>query len=136
MKKVTIKFLAFLLASIMLLSCFVACGEVVEPSGSEQATNPSDSGEANTEGGTVDEAAQALDLLGTVDYGQNEFVILHGELYKSEIWGESGVVDKENGGDQLINDAVYERNTLLEDKCNLVFGHLERTSAAMQSSVA
>ena len=135
MKNTMLKLLALLMACLMVFSCFVACGE--------SSDNPADSKEgdskkpedAATEEDTVDEVSEALSALDEIDWGGEEFSILHAERYESEIWGENKVVDKENGGDQLINDAVYERNTLLEDKCKLVFNHVAQPDAAIQKTV-
>lgn len=136
MKKVTLKLLALLLASLMVLSTFAACGKPEDPAGEQESTTAAASDEAGTnEEATVDEAAEALELLSDIDWGGEEFAILHAERYESEIWGENKVVDKEEGGDQLINDAVYERNTLLEEKCKLTFNHIAQPDASMQSTV-
>ena len=135
MKNTMLKLLALLMACLMVFSCFVACGESTEnPDGTQQGETqkPDD---AVTENETQDEVSQALEALDEIDWGGEEFTILHAEMYQSEIWGENKVVDKENGGDQLINDAVYERNTLLEDNCKLVFNHIAKPGEAMQSSV-
>ncbi len=144
MKHLAIRVLSVLLACMMLLTSFVACGETGENSNNQnegketsaatQAPDASD-GEGNVESETVNEVEDALSSLGDIDFGDEEFCILHGEMYQSEIWGENKVIDKENGGDQLINDAVYERNTLLEEKCNLVFNHIAKPDSAMQSTV-
>ena len=135
MKNVMLKLLASLMACLMIFSCFVACGEGEDdPAESKPGESQNSGGPAN-EDATISEVDEALNSLDEIDWGGEEFTILHAEMYQSEIWGENEVVDKENGGDQLINDAVYERNTLLEDKCKLVFNHIAKPGGAMQSSV-
>lgn len=135
MKNVTLKLLALLLAVLMIGSCFVACGETTDDPANTQEGDTKKPDEVATEQETLDEVSEALNSLDEIDWGGEEFVILHTENFENEIWGENGIVDKENGGDQLINDAVYERNTLLEDKCKLVFDHIAKPMASMQSSV-
>lgn len=131
MKNTMLKLLSLLLACLMLFSCLVACGDNIE----DPTDDESKGSEALSEGETLDEASAALATLGDVDYGGEEFVVMYNEVYKNEIWGEKGIISSEEGGDQLINDAVYERNMLLEDTCKLVFNHLPVSSEAMQSTV-
>ena len=119
MKTKLTKLLSLILAGLMLLSCFIACGDNGE--GAEDKT----SGEAATEGETTDPVQAALDDLGDIDYGGREFTVLYGAGQKEENYGVNETVDKDGGASQIINDAVYERNTLLEERCNLVYGNVE-----------
>ena len=107
MKTKLTKLLSLLLAGLMLLSGFVACAD--------QTDDPADqtSGEAATEGETQDPVQAALDNLGEIDYGGREFTVLYGSGQKEENYGVNETVDKDGGASQIINDAVYERNTLL-----------------------
>ncbi len=116
MKSVALKALSLLLATLMLLSTLVACG-VTEDTPSSEST----AGEATTEGETMDSAKQALEALGDIDWGGEEFAVLYHNAFKNEVYGENGVVDKEGGSSQVINDAVYTRNSLFEDRCNLTW---------------
>ncbi len=135
MKNTMLKLLSLLLACLMLFSCLVACGESEDNPAESKESESKKPEEGATENETADEVSEALNSLDEIDWGGEEFSILHAERYQNEIWGENKVVDKENGGDQLINDAVYERNTLLEEKCKLVFNHVAKPDDAMQSSV-
>ena len=72
MKTKLTKLACLLLAGLMLLSCFIACGDNGE--GTEDKT----SGEAVTEGDTVDSVQAALDELGDIDYGGRDFTVLYG----------------------------------------------------------
>ena len=136
MKNAIIKLISLMLAVLMLASAFTACGLSAENNGEKENEDGTKAGdEALSEGETLSEDQEALNALDEIDYGGKDFVIMHAERFESEIWGENKVVDKENGGDQLINDAVYERNTLLEEKCKLVFGHIATPDAAMQQTV-
>jgi len=129
MKSVALKILSLLLATLMLLSTLVACGVTEDhPSGESTAA-----GEAATEGETVDPTKQALDELGEIDWGGEEFAVLYHGNFKNEVYGENGVVDKEGGSSQVINDAVYTRNSLFEDRCNLTWATVEATD--MNSAV-
>ncbi len=137
MKNKTVKLISLLLACLMLLSTLAACGENTEqPAGDTQGVDAGTKEEVGTEEEeTVDEAAAALAALGEIDYGDEEFCILHTDIYQNEIWGENKVVDKNGGADQVINDAVYERNVKLEELCKLEFNHLAMPAASMSSSI-
>ena len=130
MKTKLTKLLSLLLAGLMLLSGFVACAD--------QTDDPAEqtSGEAATEGETQDPVQAALDDLGEIDYGGREFTVLYGAGQKEENYGVNETVDKDGGASQIINDAVYERNTLLEERCNLVYGNLEGDVPTMAKTEA
>ena len=119
MKTKLTKLLCLLMAGLILLSGLVACGDTNE--GTEDKT----SGESVTEGETADPVQAALDDLGDIDYGGRDFNVLYGGAQKEENYGVNETVDKDGGASQIINDAVYERNTLLEERCNLVYGNIE-----------
>lgn len=129
MKTKLTKLFCLVLAGLMLLSCFVACGDETDRPGEQT------SGEAVTEGDTVDKVQAALDGLGEIDWGGEDFTILHLDSFKGEVYAENGTVDKEGGSSQVINDAVYERNSLFEDRCNLVFKTIEKDASAVSTSV-
>ena len=114
MKSVTMKVLTALLAILMVVSTFVACANTTNtPKGESTA------GGTAAEGETQDPTEIALDELGEIDWGGKEFAVLYHSAFKNEVYGENGVVDKEGGSSQVINDAVYTRNSLFEDRCNL-----------------
>lgn len=128
MKSVATKILALLLATLMLVSTFVACGNTTDtPEGESTA------GEAATEAETQDPTQVALNELGEIDWGGEEFAVLYHGSFKGEVYGENGVVDPEGGSSQVINDAVYNRNSLFEDRCNLQWATIEATD--MNSAV-
>ncbi len=130
MKTKLTKLACLLLAGLMLLSCFVACGDQTDDPSGEQT-----SGGAVTEGETVDEVQLALDELGEIDWGGEDFTVLYMESFKGEVYAENGTVDKDGGASQVINDAVYERNSLFEDRCNLVFKNMGKDASAVMTSV-
>ena len=119
MKELSVKLLSLLLAGLMLLSCLVACGEPTESDPSDSQGESTQAAESNTE--TQDIAQVALDALGEIDFGKKTFGVLYSENFKSEVYAENSIVDSSGGDDQVINDAVYQRNTLLEELCNLTF---------------
>ena len=129
MKTKLTKLFCLVLAGLLLLSCFVACGDETDQP-SEQTSDG-----AVTEGDTVDEIQAALDGLGEIDWGGDDFTILYCDTFKGEVYAENGTVDKDGGSSQVINDAVYERNSLFEDRCNLVFKSIGKDAAAVNTSV-
>ena len=122
MKTKVTKLLCLLLAGLMLVTAFVGCAENIDTPTEKQT-----SGEAVTEGETRDPVQGALDDLGDIDWKGNEFAVLYNGTFKGEVDAENGTVDKEGGASQVINDAVYERNSLFEDRCNLVWSTVEAT---------
>ena len=114
-----IRFLSLLLALLMVASVFVACGETEEPGA--QTDGDATSGAAVTEQETdpVEDALTAL--RGEVDWGGKDFGILYvNEFgYTEEVEAEQSVTNESSSS--VINDAVFERNTLFEEYCNLTF---------------
>ena len=114
-----IRFLSLLLALLMVASVFVACGETEEPG--VQTDGDATNGAAVTEQETdpVEDALTAL--RGEVDWGGKDFGILYvNEFgYTEEVEAEQSVTNESSSA--VINDAVFERNTLFEEYCNLTF---------------
>ena len=128
MKTKFIKLLCLLMAGLLLLSTFVACGLGDEPSG--------ESGdETAAESETANELQAALDELGEISWGGEEFSVLYMDSFKNEVYAEGGTVDKEGGSSQVINDAVFERNTLFAERCNLVFKTVEKDASGVNTAV-
>ena len=128
MKTNLIKLLSLLMAGLLLLSTFVACGVSDESKDTEEAGSAAESE-------TADELQVALDELGDIDWGGGEFAVLYADVFKNEVYAEGGTVDQEGGASQVINDAVFERNTLFSELCKLEFVPIEKDAAAVTSSV-
>ena len=114
----TIRLLSLLLALLMVVSAFAACGQNTEDPGAESGSSANAATEEETN--PVEDALNAL--RGEVDWGGNDF----GIIYVNDIGGytEEVEAEPENGdetGSGVINDAVFERNTLFEEYCNLNF---------------
>jgi hypothetical protein len=114
-----IRYLCLLLALLMVASTFIACGETEEPGAEVQDTA---TGPAVTEEET-DPVEDALTALRTeVNWDGNEFGILYvNDIggYTEEVEAEQSVTNESSSA--VINDAVFERNALFEDYCNLEF---------------
>ncbi len=87
-------------------------------------TTPNKDNEEEKTESLTEAIADELDSLGTIDFGAKTFAVCYEPQFKAEVWGVNEIVDKEGGDDQLINDAVYKRNSLLETDCNLKFDHI------------
>ncbi len=129
MKTKFIRISAFLMAALMLVGSMAACADTNGPeetkAESSATTNPGDSstpGESETLS-AEQELQSALDALGEIDYGNRELGVIY--AFENEIVGKNETVDAEGGTAQVINDAIYARNTLLEDRCNLKFTPVE-----------
>ena len=132
MKTRAIKLCALFLASLMLLAAFAACTPTetteTEPKVTEtvaEGTQGEDGTETETgvkETETTDPnkyMTDALNGLGTINYGGKTLGIICGGEGKNEVEGLNEMVDSEGGTAQVINDAVYARNQALEQLCNL-----------------
>ncbi len=113
-----IRFLSLLLALLMVASVFVACGETEEP-GSDTGNAATNATVTEEETDPVEDALTAL--RSEVDWGGNDFGILYVNEFgfTEEVEAEKDVSDESSSG--VINDAVFERNTLFEEYCNLTF---------------
>ena len=128
-----IRYLCLLLALLMVASTFIACGETEEPGAEVQDTA---TGPAVTEEETdpVEDALTALRA--EVDWGGNEFGILYlNDIggYTEEVEAEQSVTNESSSA--VINDAVFERNSLFEDYCNLTFTLIPVPNSAITSRV-
>ena len=110
------RILCICLALLLLTATAAGCGET--PGGPSEVSSET---LTVTEGETVDEAAEALEAIDEVDYGGREFTVLHAEGtgFEEELIGMPDIADAVASG--VINDAVFERNTLFEEYCNLNF---------------
>ena len=113
-----IRLLSLLLALLMAASTLVACGQNTEDPGAESGSSTIAATEEETN--PLEDALNALRA--EVDWGGNDF----GIIYVNDIGGytEEVEAEPENGdetGSGVINDAVFERNTLFEEYCNLNF---------------
>lgn len=110
------KVLSLLLASLLAVSVFSGCG-VLNP--------PDNAGDTTTSGNEVVEDsvdAAISELREQVNWGGNDF----GVLYVNDIAGYTEEIEaneEEGAGNatagSVINDAVFERNTLMEEYCDL-----------------
>ena len=126
----TIRLLCMVLALLMVTSVFAACGNTGDEDTSTKETN------VNTEAAT-DPLEEALnELRAEVDWGGNDF----GIIYVNDIGGytEEVEAEPENGdetGSGVINDAVFERNTLFEEYCKLNFVLIPTPNPSIGSAI-
>ncbi len=129
MKNKLIKALSLVLALTFVLACFAGCannGDDPKESGTEASGTTAD---------TLSAQEQALADLDEIDWNKDEFTVLHMDGFESEVWGENGIVDQESGDSQVINDAVYERNAILEDMGNLTFNHVSKDAGSVETAI-
>ena len=125
----TIKWLCMLLAALMMLATLAGCAN-------QQSGQNGDTTTAG-DGVSVDPTEEALATLREeVDWDGKDF----GILYINDIGGytEEVEAEPENGdetGSGVINDAVFERNTLFEEYCNLNFVLVPTPNAAAGSAI-
>ena len=113
MKKIRI--LSGLLASLMLLSCFSACGEVTENADTDRAETKADAAVTEAETELTDSLPDDL------NYGGDEIIII--SRYR-EGWTSGEISVPELSGED-VNDAVYERNATVEARLGVKIVSIE-----------
>ncbi len=103
--------IAILLLLAMLCTLFASCAsedQTKTPANTTETTAaPVDSGDA------VETELNYLDSLPTIDFGNEDFVILCRDEKLYEVWAETEV-------GETINDAVFRRNKTVEEKYNVI----------------
>ena len=118
----TVRIVALLMATLMLMLCFASCAETPteSPDGSENAsTTVAPNDPAATTGPTettypVDENGYELDRLPELNYNNEEFVIFTWSNQVMWEWNEDG----ETSGDK-IHDAIYNRQVRAEERLGI-----------------
>ena len=124
-----IKLLCLLLAGLMLVLPLTACGN---------DSTATDTTAASTEQGTESDPVQSAinTLRNDVDWEGKEFGILYVDDlagYKEEL--EAMAEYSGNSSNAVINDAVFERNTLFEEYGDLQFVLLPTANSAFNSTM-
>ncbi|MCQ2431565.1 MAG: hypothetical protein MJ175_03055 [Clostridia bacterium] len=115
--------LAGLLAVLLASSAAVACGDTTEkPSGGTNAVNPS-------AGGENEAVTQEIDPFADFDFG-GETIRMHVSANDYDGWGSSIYTIRHEEGEtgDIVRDAVYKRNTYVEDLLNVKFEFSENTN--------
>ncbi|MBE6611627.1 MAG: hypothetical protein E7632_03950 [Ruminococcaceae bacterium] len=113
--------LSFLLVLLMLAS--VSCGEA------STSSDTTDSGASDTSATETEPAGPQYDF-GGKDYGGYEFKILNYESYVDAFL----LVDPDEQNGDILNDALYKRNTFVEDKLNFTIKEIREPYTGWQSS--
>ena len=126
--KATVKGFCLLLALLILIP-ISACSDPGEDVGGTETSEPA------TEADTADPVTRALEELGDVDWGGETFTIVYTDTLWEELKAINGAVGGDSQGSQVINDAVYTRNSLFEDRCKLTLEIVEKNDceAAIRS---
>ncbi len=124
--------LCLLLALLMMAGTLAACANEADDPNDTQGSSGT---EAVSEADTLDEAEEALKILGELDWGGREFTVLYNDSFKSENHAEASVSGEEGESSQIINDAVYERNVLFGERYNLKYTNIERDANAVSGMV-
>ncbi len=126
-----IRYLCLLLALLMVASTFIACGESIDSGDSkDSATGP-----AVTEAETDPVEDALTELRAEVNWDGKDFGILYVNEFgfTEEVEAEQSVTDQSSSA--VINDAVFERNSLFEDYCNLTFVLIPVANSAVTSRI-
>ena len=128
------KTMPLLLALMLLLTAFIACGD-------NSSTNVADTTTAS-DGETVTDEAMETTFnydpgLPGADYGGRTFTILTKAVATYNEWGETSIwTEAENG--EAVNDAIYQRNRAVEEAYNIVIKEYQSGTvvADVQKSVS
>ena len=123
--------LSLLLAALLMLLSLFGCGSNGETP--DSTTESSDSLESESE---VDEAAEALDELGEIDWGGGDFAV----IYANDLGGFAAELvgfpdESQSLSSGVINNAVYERNVLFEERCNLTYVQVDKSVWAIPGAL-
>ncbi len=148
MKPTWMKALSAILATLMLTASFAACADPSEdketnPESVTAAPGASDDTAAGTVGETAptetepetDATQYALDSLGEIDFGNHSFGILYQDTFEGEAFAEDLSGDAAGSTAQVISEAVYTRNSLLEDRCKLELVFIKRDVSSLTNMV-
>ncbi len=127
------KILAALLA-IISVATFAACASDTADNGNAETTSSSDTtvADASVEPTDADRLAQVVASLPDVDYDGFAFRVLDRE---NETWGTVDVFSEAENGEP-INDAVYQRNSIIEENLNIKIEELRRTHNQVSAEAA
>lgn len=113
-----LRLISLLLACLLLLGSLISCGNDTnnpEGSTSQQST-------ASDESETADAVEEALTAIrAEVDWGGNDFGYLYSNRFGIAEEVEAVANMNESSGSGVINNAVWERNSLFEEYGNLTF---------------
>ncbi|MCQ2429245.1 MAG: hypothetical protein MJ192_02830 [Clostridia bacterium] len=121
------KLLCLLLATLMVTVAFASCAD----SGEGEETAATEGGA--TEAATKDVIGEALDRIGEVDWGKDDFTIVYTNDvagYEEEIYSEG--YEAQNS---VINDAVYDRNVMFAERCNLNLVLIGKPAGSVQTDI-
>ena len=123
MKTKATKLLSLLLAGLLLMPTLASCTENDETAAETTAASNATTANITEEIDPLDKAIE--DLRGKVDWDGREF----GILYNNSIGGSEEEMEAEaqfsgESSNAVINDAVFERNTLFQEYCGVELIHL------------
>ena len=98
------------------------------------AASDDNADQINTDESQADTDIKILpDLPGDLNFGGYKFRALYSSVDEAGVWGLRDIVAAEENG-EVINDAVYARNKILEDRYNFEISGTPTTSSTMTSS--
>jgi hypothetical protein len=124
------KLLCVALSALLLVPALAACSTGDEPDDSKAETT----GKTEVSTDPVDQALN--ELKGKVDWKGEEFGILYSTAfasYRSEVEAQANFTGE--SGNAVLNDAVFERNTLFQEYCNLKFVLLPTAADAFSTTL-
>ena len=129
-----IRALSLFLALLMVATVFVGCAQTTEQEGGKETNASTNAAATEEETDPVEDALASL--RSEVDWGGKDFGILYiNDIagYTEEVEAEAKVSDTTSSG--VINDAVFERNTLFEEYCNLTFVLIPTSNGGITSTL-
>lgn len=130
--KHTSRALCLLLALLLTLCCLPACGETTEAFDTDT--------DAASEADSLEPADKALSQIDPIDCGGSTFTVLYSNGfpyfpgYDKEINVTSYTVTDKSSS-QVLNDAVFERNSMFENTCKLKLSAVGHPGDDIQSAL-
>ena len=134
MMKPSLRVMSLLLALLLLAASLAACAQSNDLGTGTTAPGGTGSPESEAVTDPVEDTLAALRA--EADWGGKDF----GVLYVNDINGFTEEVEAEQSvtnqsGSAVINDAVFERNTLFEEYCNLTFVRIPVSNSAIVNRI-
>lgn len=124
------KILSLLFAFIMILTLFISCSD---NTGSD---TPQDTTSVLSDNTTPEDTTSSKLELPKIDYENHTFIVLAREdTTSSTTWNVMDICAKEQTG-ELINDAVYTRNLVIEEKYNITIDQIKIDGAQIATTVS
>ena len=118
------RYISGVLCFLIIFGSIIGCS-TNDPIETETIAGETDLQESVTE----DEAEAALQSIGKIDWGGEDFTVLYTDSFSNEV----GDIQDEKGS--VLDEAIHERNTLFEELCNLTYAHVGKSYQDVNAAI-